>query len=67
MREIRYTARFKRDYRREKSGQLGKRLDALLIEVVNLLANDAPLPRLCRAGILTIPYPASGATIATVT
>jgi mRNA interferase YafQ len=45
MREIRYTARFKRDYRREKSGQLGKKLDALLLEVVNLLANDAPVPR----------------------
>ena len=45
MREIKYTARFKRDYRREKSGQHGKKLDLLLMEVVNLLANDAPLPR----------------------
>ena len=44
MREIKYTARFKRDYRREKSGQHGKKLDALLMEVVNLLANDTPLP-----------------------
>jgi mRNA interferase YafQ len=45
MREINYTARFKRDYRRERSGKLGKRLDALLMEVVNLLAADTPLPR----------------------
>jgi mRNA interferase YafQ len=45
MREVKYTARFKRDYRREKSGQHGKKLDTLLMEVVNLLANDTPLPR----------------------
>jgi mRNA interferase YafQ len=45
MREVRYTARFKRDYRREKSGRHGKRLDALLMEVVNLLAADTALPR----------------------
>ena len=49
MREIKYTARFKQDYRREKSGQRGKKLDALLVEIVNLLANDTPLP----AGLLT--------------
>jgi mRNA interferase YafQ len=45
MREINYTTRFKRDYRREKSGPHGKRLDILLMEVVNLLAADTPLPR----------------------
>ncbi|HEY6344937.1 MAG TPA: type II toxin-antitoxin system YafQ family toxin [Bryobacteraceae bacterium] len=45
MREIKYTARFRRDYRREKSGQHGKKLDTLLMEVVNLLADDTPLPR----------------------
>lgn len=45
MREINYTTRFKRDYRREKAGPQGKRLDALLMEVVNLLATDTPLPR----------------------
>jgi mRNA interferase YafQ len=44
MRTIDYSGRFKRDYRREKSGQHGKRLDALLSEVVNLLAADMPLP-----------------------
>ena len=45
MREVRYTARFKRDYQREKSGRYGHKLDALLMEVVNLLACDTPLPR----------------------
>jgi mRNA interferase YafQ len=45
MREVKYTAHFKRDYRREKSGRHGKRLDALLMEVVNLLAADRPMPR----------------------
>ena len=45
MRTVKYTSRFKRDYRREKSGHLGKKLDGLLMEVVNLLAADKPLPR----------------------
>ena len=45
MREIKYTARFKRDYSREKSGPHRKRLDAWLMEVVKLLAADTPLPR----------------------
>ena len=45
MRTIKYTSRFKRDYRREKSGVLGKKLDTLLMEVVDLLATDHPLPR----------------------
>ena len=36
---------FERDYKREKSGRHGKKLDALLMEVVNLLAADTPLPR----------------------
>jgi mRNA interferase YafQ len=45
MREINYTARFQRDYRREKPGRHSKKLDALLMEVVNLLAADTPLPR----------------------
>ena len=45
MRTVRYTTRFKRDYRREKSGQLGKKLDTLLMEVVELLAADQPLAR----------------------
>jgi mRNA interferase YafQ len=45
MREIKYTSRFKRDYRREKSGRHSKKLDTQLMEVVNLLASDTPPPR----------------------
>jgi mRNA interferase YafQ len=44
MRTIRRTARFKRDYRREKAGQRGRTLDADLTEVIRLLAADIPLP-----------------------
>ncbi len=44
MRTVKYTNRFKRDYRREKSGQLGKKLDALLTGDVDLLAADTALP-----------------------
>ena len=39
MRAIKYTSRFKRDYRREKSGVLGKRLDALLNLVLRVVRN----------------------------
>jgi mRNA interferase YafQ len=45
MRIVKYTRRFKRDYRREKSGVLGRKLDALLGEVVDLLLADKPLPQ----------------------
>jgi mRNA interferase YafQ len=45
MRTIRYTSRFKRDYNREKSGRHRKVLDLAFLEVVNLLAADALLPR----------------------
>lgn len=45
MRTIRYTNRFKRDYKREKAGRLGKTLDTELTEIVRLLAADTPLPR----------------------
>jgi mRNA interferase YafQ len=45
MREVKYTTRFQRDYKRKKSGRHGKKLDALLMETVNLLAADTPLPR----------------------
>jgi len=44
MRTIKYANRFKRDYRREKSGALGKKLDALLNEAVEYLLADNPLP-----------------------
>ena len=45
MREIRFTGRFKRGYKREKSGRHGKAVDADLMEVVTLLAVDEPLSR----------------------
>jgi mRNA interferase YafQ len=45
MREIRYTARFKRDYKREKAGRHRKRIDPLLMEAVNMLPADVPMPR----------------------
>jgi mRNA interferase YafQ len=45
MREVRFTGRFKRDYKREKSGRHGKTVDVALMEVVNLLVADEPLPR----------------------
>ena len=45
MRTIRYTARFKRDYKREKRGLRRGRLDTLLTSVVRMLAADDPLPR----------------------
>jgi len=44
MRTIKYTTRFKRDYRREKAGNLGKKLDLLLSEILSLLAEDKKLP-----------------------
>ncbi|MDA8428782.1 MAG: type II toxin-antitoxin system YafQ family toxin [Geobacteraceae bacterium] len=45
MRKIRYVGRFKRDYKREKSGRHGKTLDVALMDVVTLLVADTPLPR----------------------
>jgi mRNA interferase YafQ len=45
MRIVKYTSRFRRDYKRERSGQHSKRLDAMLLETVNMLAADKPLPR----------------------
>ena len=53
MREVRYTSRFKRDYKREKSGRHGKELDDLLSSIVELLAADMPLPVLNRDHPLT--------------
>ena len=44
MRTIKYTKRFKRDYRREKSGQHSKKLDALLSDVLDILAKNKPFP-----------------------
>ena len=45
MRTVRCTGRFRRDYKREKSGRHSKRLDAELLETVTMLAADEPLPR----------------------
>ena len=45
MRIVKYTTRFKRDYRREQSATLGKKLDVLLMDAVTLLADNQPLPR----------------------
>jgi len=45
MRIVEYTGRFRRDYKREKSGRYRTRLDAELREAVTLLAADEPLPR----------------------
>jgi mRNA interferase YafQ len=44
MRTIRYTNRFRRDYKREKTRKHGKTLDDALMEIVNLLVADMPLP-----------------------
>jgi len=41
MRKIKYTNRFKRDYKREKAGQHDKKLDVVLMEAINMLAADA--------------------------
>ena len=45
MRSVRHTQRFKRDYRREKSGRYRRTLDTDLADTVNLLANDEALSR----------------------
>ena len=45
MRIVKYTGRFRRDYKREKSGGQARRLDAVLLEAVTMLAHDEPLPR----------------------
>jgi mRNA interferase YafQ len=47
MREIEPTRRFQRDYKREKASVLGKKLDAILQEVIDWLAADKPLPERC--------------------
>jgi mRNA interferase YafQ len=45
MRTIEETTRFRRDYKREKKGHHGKRVDSWLGEVISMLAADKPLPR----------------------
>lgn len=48
MRRIERTTAFRRDYKREKTGQHGRRLDALLSRMLDLLVADQPLPASCR-------------------
>lgn len=45
MRTLERTNAFRQDFKRERKGQHGKKLDALLSGAVTLLATDAPLPR----------------------
>ena len=45
MKTVKHTGRFRRDYKREKSGRRGRRLDVELMEAVRLLAEDQPLAR----------------------
>jgi len=45
MRIVRHTGRFRRDYKREKAGRHGRRLDTELLQTVALLAEDLPLRR----------------------
>jgi mRNA interferase YafQ len=44
MRKIEWTNAFKQDFKREKKGQLGNRLDGLLEPVTAALAADQALP-----------------------
>ena len=44
MRNLEYTARFKRDLRRELKGQLRDVINIELDDIVILLRNDSPLP-----------------------
>ena len=44
MRTIERSRQFRRDYRREKSGVHGKKLDDLLRDILVLLIEDKPLP-----------------------
>ena len=48
MRTIKRTTRFKKDYKREARGQYRASLDAELLAVVRLLAEDMPLPEKSR-------------------
>jgi mRNA interferase YafQ len=56
MRTISRKGQFKRDYRREQSGVLGKKLNALLGEAVELLATDQRLPKQYEDHPLTGPW-----------
>jgi len=42
---VKYTSRFRRDYKREKAGRHNRYLDAELLKAVNILSKDERLPR----------------------
>ena len=44
VRTVKRTAQFKRDFKRAKRGMHGSHLDETLLEALELLAADAPLP-----------------------
>jgi len=44
MRRIERTNAFRRDFKREKRGQFGRELEAVLSSVITLLAENKPLP-----------------------
>jgi len=48
MRRIEHTKAFRRDWKRERAGMHGRRLDALLQGTVTSLASDLPLPAAAR-------------------
>jgi mRNA interferase YafQ len=56
MRTISRKVQFKRDYRREKSGSHGKKLDALVSEAVAMLVADQLLPSRYRDHALSGPW-----------
>jgi hypothetical protein len=62
MRIVKYTSRFRRDYKREQSGRQGKRLDAELLKTVTMLSKDR-----CPGGISITRSAASGAITAIAT
>ena len=45
MRKTKRTMQFKRDFKRVKRGVHGSHLDSTLLEALELLESDAPLPR----------------------
>jgi mRNA interferase YafQ len=47
MRTVRYTSRFRRDYKREKAGRHNRYLDAELAKIVNMLSKDERLAQRC--------------------
>jgi hypothetical protein len=66
MRTVRYTVRFRRDYKREKSGGHGKRLDAELLEAVTILRRtssyrgDTSIMQLAATGVTPVGRRAPG-------